>query len=352
MATLESLGKVISTDILVIGGGIAGLASAIAAKEESANLDVLIVEKATTGWAGKAPKGGGVLAVITPEDDPDEFVRFHVNHVGCYLEDQELLSEYARTSLEIVERLGTWGVHLHRNEDGGLKYIKHRGSELPWGLIGVDLDMCLRMRKTAIRLGTKLVDKVSIVDLLKEGDRVVGAIGFNIVDGTCYVIKARAIILANGSQNYRIMPMWSCGRGDGIAAAYRAGAEMRNAEFGSFVNMIFTANRMVAPKAEDLMYNAKGEAISTKYRPHPELESDICSKAVVGWYKEIAAGSGPVYVDIGGGDLNRYSFATQWNAVVAPRPVQAAFSGRLQQIRKGSDTPGLCQGGDCSWLHW
>ncbi len=50
MATLESLGKVVSTDMLIIGGGIAGLTAAITAKEEAPDLDVLVVDKAVSGW--------------------------------------------------------------------------------------------------------------------------------------------------------------------------------------------------------------------------------------------------------------------------------------------------------------
>jgi aspartate oxidase len=68
--------------------------------------------------------------------------------------------------------------------------------------------------------------------------------------------------------------MRSCGRGDGIAAAYRAEAEMRNAEFSSFTNMIYTANHAVAMNSERFMYNAKGENFTGRYSSSPQL--DIC----------------------------------------------------------------------------
>ena len=69
MATLEDLGEVISTDVLVIGGGIGGLVTAVKAKEENPKTDVLIVEKQTTGWAGKATKIGGILAFLGPNNN-------------------------------------------------------------------------------------------------------------------------------------------------------------------------------------------------------------------------------------------------------------------------------------------
>ncbi|MCJ7796639.1 MAG: FAD-binding protein, partial [Thermoleophilia bacterium] len=69
MTNLESLGTVLNSDLLVVGGGIAGLAAAISAKEAAPDLDVLVVDKATNGLGGKANKGGGNLAYLDPEDD-------------------------------------------------------------------------------------------------------------------------------------------------------------------------------------------------------------------------------------------------------------------------------------------
>ena len=61
MAALEDFGEVISTDVLVVGGGVGGLTMAIKAKEANPNIDVLLVEKQTAGWAGKSTKIGGIL---------------------------------------------------------------------------------------------------------------------------------------------------------------------------------------------------------------------------------------------------------------------------------------------------
>ena len=91
MTALEELGRVESADVLVIGGGIGGLAAATAAKEKNPDADVLVVEKATSGWAGQANKGAGIWWYLAPEDDADRFVQFHCDHIGHYIEDQELL---------------------------------------------------------------------------------------------------------------------------------------------------------------------------------------------------------------------------------------------------------------------
>jgi succinate dehydrogenase / fumarate reductase flavoprotein subunit len=86
MMDLMDLGEVISTDVLVIGGGISGLVAAIKVKEESPELEVIIVERETTGYSGKAPKGGGFFLVFTPGADLDKFVEYHVQNIGIYLE--------------------------------------------------------------------------------------------------------------------------------------------------------------------------------------------------------------------------------------------------------------------------
>ncbi|MEW6554719.1 MAG: FAD-dependent oxidoreductase [Actinomycetota bacterium] len=335
MAELDSLGEALSADILVLGGGIAGLAAAITVKERHPELDVLVVEKATAGWAGKADRGGGILAFLTPDDTPEEFIRFHVHNIGCFLEDQELLREYAHTCNGVLDHLDAWGVKVARDGDGRWSYIKTPGVEVPWGLAGVDLDMCRRLHRRARELGARFMDKVALVELLCGGERVAGAMGFGVEDGRCFLVRAKATILASGSQNYRVLPMWSAARGDGIAAAWRAGAQMRNAEFGSFVNMVHAVSREVIFGAEDHMYNARGEFISAKYRPG--LQPDICAMAAVGWYREHASGNGPVRIKSDENLLQIGSeilFATD---LIWDRPAANAFWSRLWEKGRAAE---------------
>ena len=375
MTKLESLGKVISTDILIIGGGIAGLSAAITAKETWPNIDVLIIDKASSGWGGKANKGGGNIAYVDPQDSLDEFVKYHVQNIGCFLEDQELIRAYGEESRGNLERLESWGVHIFRREDGSPKYIRWTQG-LPWRMAVMDQDVTLNMLKQAKKRGTKFIDRVAIIDLLKDGDRVTGGIGFSVIDGTCYIIKAKATILANGDQNYRLMRRWSSGRGDGIAAAYRAGAQMRNAEFGNFINWIFVDSKDVCQGAEDVLYNSKGEHITKAIRP--VIESDLHSKEVVAWWKEMKAGNGPVYANMAENRiLNEIAPAFHSDAL-AVRPIATAFwnrtigkamaaatkKGPMQEVIPGfigeqapvkvdhqmaTTLPGLFAIGDASW---
>ena len=108
-----------------------------------------------------------------------------------------------------------------------------------------------------------------------EGSCHCGAIGFSLLDGKTFVFKAKAVVLANGCQNWRIMRMWASGRGDGIAAAYRAGAKMRSAEFGSFIAMVNLETGHVGYGSEDALVNAKGVSLSEAARPFEHGDESV-----------------------------------------------------------------------------
>lgn len=297
MASLEDLGKVVSTDVLIVGGGIGGLPAAIKVKETSPELDVLLVDKATIGWSGAAPKGGGVFWVIAPEDDLDTFVEVHVKGIGLYLEDQELLYEFARDTYGAVEQLAGWGVNVPKH-DG--KLATYHILDTRWSHASADMDMLLSLRARARKLGAKMLNKIQIVDLIKEGDRVAGAVGFNIVDNSFYIFQAKAVILASGGCHYKMERMWFAGGGEGIAAAYRAGAEMRNAEFGNLHIFVLkdTGSEPRVPKAQDYLINSTGEDISERYNLRGEPFDVPSLKPLVSMDKEVAEGRGPIYLDM------------------------------------------------------
>ena len=110
--------------------------------------------------------------------------------------------------------------------------------------------------------------------------------GFSILDGKLYTFRAKAVVLATGSQNYRIGPMWGSGRGDGIAAAYRAGAEMRNTEFGNFAQLVKVRSHEEVVFGENFMYNKAGEHVTKNFRTGPE--PDISGSAIAEWYNQMA----------------------------------------------------------------
>ena len=97
--------KTYETEVLVIGGGFGGLSAAIRIKELAPETAVLVVDKQTIGWGGKANKGAGVLWVLAPGDNIEAFVDFHVKNIGIYLNDQDLLYAIARESYGAAQKL-------------------------------------------------------------------------------------------------------------------------------------------------------------------------------------------------------------------------------------------------------
>ncbi|NLT68621.1 MAG: FAD-dependent oxidoreductase, partial [Acidobacteria bacterium] len=227
--------KTYDTDVLVIGGGFGGLAAAIRIKELAPETAVLLVDKQTIGWGGKANKGAGVLWVLAPGDDIEAFIDFHVKNIGCYLNDQELLYAMARESYGAAQKLAAWGVNVMKTSTGELDIAR-----LPfgWSITAADLDMMRPLRNKAEKLGVELLHKTQVVELLKQEDRITGAVGFSLLNGGFTVINSKATILANGDCDFGVMRMWANACGDGVTAAYNAGAEMRNAEFGNFYDVV------------------------------------------------------------------------------------------------------------------
>ena len=339
--TMNTKEEHLVADILVVGSGIAGLAAAIAAKDANPNAEVLVVDKCVPGKGGKANKGGGNLAFLAPEDDVEKFMRFRVEKVGCYLEDQAVLREFITSAHGILGRSETWGVTVYHEPDGSFTYVRW-AEDMPWRMALCEQDVTEQMQRHARQQGTKFLDHISIVDLLKDGERVAGAYGFSVLDGTAYTIQSKTVILANGNQNYRLMRRWASGRGDGIAAAYRAGAEMRNAEFGSFHNWVFADTKEVCQGAEDCLYNAKGEHITKAIRP--AIEADLHPKEIVAWWKEIKAGNGPVRANMAENYISNVTSQMFHTDSKVKRPLTTAFWSRtISKAMAGSKHPGPMQ---------
>lgn len=299
----------ITTDILVVGGSLAGMAAAIIAKEAHPETEVTVVEKYTAGYAGKANRGAGIMDMMG-NADPEEFVKYHTKYIGEYLNDQDALRQFAEKLDDGVALLDKWSNgKVDKNEDGSFKTLKWlaqiKGQDengkvifdepdhFPWTLVCIELDYMVEVRKYAIKAGVKFVDRTGIVDLLKDGDKISGAVGYNIDNGEQVVFQAKAVVLATGSQNYRVMPMWSPGRGEGLAAAWRAGAQFRNCEFGSFYNWTSLQNFESSMGVEFALFNDKGVNVG---EPHTRGEHpDVDARSLAECYIQTRDGNGPMH---------------------------------------------------------
>lgn len=289
------------TDILIIGGACSGLTCAITAKEQEKNIEVLVVDKACSskGWAGKASRTAGLLSFVSEDKDPEEFVNYCVSEIGCYLNDQHILRDFAYNSRRIVMHLEKWGIEFERDENGEIAVAEW---PFPWVTAGIHPDMCCAMAKYAANLGVRFEDYIVITNLLKQKERVIGACGFHVRDGSFHVFESEVVVLACGSQNFDLTPNW-CSTGVSQLLAFEAGAKMRNIEFcgmGDFARVgqdgqIYYGALGGAHTAHDHLY-ANGENISQKWRPG--FHSSMDPYAANAWYQEVKAGNGPIVANM------------------------------------------------------
>jgi succinate dehydrogenase/fumarate reductase flavoprotein subunit len=151
------------------------------------------------------------------------------------------------------------------------------------------------LRRRAVEGGVKFTDNTQITGLLKDGDKIAGAAGFNLLDGSFNVFRAKTVMLATGSCGYKCVSMF-IGSGEGNMLAFHAGARMRNAEFGNFMDVYAIDKGNTIYGSDPFVCNSKGENLWNKYIDWPAPGQT--PPFYRGFYKEYLAGDGPMYVDM------------------------------------------------------
>jgi len=290
MKKLEDFGTVFTSDVLVIGGGMAGLPAAISAKERGA--DVLLVDKAYVGLAGQSPRGGNGMMALPKEADIEKYVAYITEYTGKYLNDQDALRNYAKNIYPTIVKLKEWGVDLTTDANGDLAFFDNPVGA--WSQIGINLYATDNMRKTAEKKGVRIQNHTNMVALIKTDDRVTGAVGYDILDGSFYIFKAKTVVLACGACNFRAARMFT-NSGEGNTMALNAGAQMRNGEF-VFMEVAASATGETIHGCQRYVYNKNGENIWDKY-VHYDAQ-DVSGELILGIINEYKLGNEPIYMNL------------------------------------------------------
>ena len=252
--TLEKMAnRVIDTDVLVIGGGIAGCPAAIKAVEHG--LHVTLVEKAMSERSGSAAQGIDHYGIFPRQGvTPLELVRIYeralsANNGEGLWGNPNIMYRYYNNAFWGLEEMEKLDIPM-KWDDGQYYWMSHRGPGMDSSL---DLKLGLRvhwqnvkpqMAKAARKKGVNVLDRIMIINLLTNNSRVVGATAVDTRTGEFIIIKAKASIVATGAfarcydpetplfWKYKFRYHWcpSSVSGDGWALAYRAGAELCNME--------------------------------------------------------------------------------------------------------------------------
>ena len=226
-------------DVLVIGSGGAGLRAAIEAS--AAGVSVGIVCKCVLGKAHTVMAEGGIAAALANVDERDNWKVHFADTMrgGQYVNNWRMAEIHAKEAPARVRELEAWGALFDRTPDGRILQRNFGGHKYPrLAHVGdrTGLEMIRTLQDHGIHQGIDVHMECTITELLKDGDRVVGAFGYDREHGRFRIFKAKAVVLATGGigKAYKITSnSWDC-TGDGHALAYHAGAELIDMEFVQF----------------------------------------------------------------------------------------------------------------------
>jgi succinate dehydrogenase / fumarate reductase flavoprotein subunit len=226
-------------DVLVIGAGGAGLRAAIEAS--AAGVKVGLICKSLLGKAHTVMAEGGVAAAMGNVDDRDNW-RVHFADTmrgGQYLNNPRMAELHAQQAPSRVHELEAWGAIFDRTPDGKIlqrNFGGHRYPRLAHTGDRTGLEMIRTLQDHGIHLGIDVHMEYTILELLTDAGRVVGAFGYDREKGRFKTYAARAVVMATGGigRAFKITSnSWEY-TGDGQSLAYRAGASLQDMEFVQF----------------------------------------------------------------------------------------------------------------------
>jgi succinate dehydrogenase / fumarate reductase flavoprotein subunit len=226
-------------DVVIIGAGGAGLSAAVQAS--AAGASVAVVTKSLLGKAHTVMAEGGIAAAMGNVDDRDSW-RVHFADTmrgGQYLNNWRMAELHAREAPARVRELEAWGALFDRTKDGRILQRNFGGHRYPrLAHVGdrTGLEMIRTLQDHGIHLGLDVFMEYTIVALLKDGDRIAGAFGYDRERGRFHLFRAKAVVLATGGigRAFKITSnSWEY-TGDGHALAYDAGASLMDMEFVQF----------------------------------------------------------------------------------------------------------------------
>jgi succinate dehydrogenase / fumarate reductase, flavoprotein subunit len=228
-----------SYDVLIIGAGGAGLRAAIEAAATGAKVGVVC--KSLLGKAHTVMAEGGIAAALGNVDDRDSW-RVHFADTmrgGQYLNNWRMAELHAKEAPECVRELEAWGALFDRTKDGRILQRNFGGHRYPrLAHVGdrTGLEMIRTLQDHGIHCGMEVHMECTVLSLLMDSGRVAGACGYDREKGRFYLWQAKAVVLATGGigRAFKVTSnSWEY-TGDGLALAYRVGAELQDMEFVQF----------------------------------------------------------------------------------------------------------------------
>ena len=301
MTAIEN--KLVQTDVLIIGGGPAGMWSAKRLKELDENLGIIIVDKGGK-WGGQMTISGGDFDAVLPGEDVSDWVKDLIYYYDGLCE-QDIVEKLFSLSYDRMVEYQELGCTFLRKKDGSLKGVPQRGLDhvklYPAQYKGRGGEEMFKNLSSAIyKKGVKRIGRIMITNLLTDGDKIAGAVGFDIRSGEFYIFEAKTVILCCGNSGWKPSYGKNLATGECLKMAFEAGAELRNFEFTKVWNVpkLFSweGQTTLMPLGARFV-NKHGEAFMDKYSPVLGANTDP-HYITIAMAKEALAGNAPIYFDI------------------------------------------------------
>lgn len=303
--------KTIDADVLIVGGGGAGLRAAVEANERGG--DVIVLSKGVVGKSGLTQTAvtgfQAAFGYADPRDNPDVHFEDSVRG-GYFLPDQSLVEIFTKEAPQAVLDLERFGARFDRGPDGRLlQKITDESQTYPRSVmrgdaLGIPIMRALRgevSRRKIRKMNDTIVTKI----LVNEG-KVAGATGLDIKRGEFILFRTNAIIMATGGAGelFSLNTNTPDSTGDGYSLAYEAGAELVDIEFILFLGhavlfpeavkgSLYTFQRLYWHGAKPI-YNSRGEPFVSRYDPlgRENPAREIYARAI---FYEVLAGRGSAH---------------------------------------------------------
>ena len=269
-------------DVVLVGGGGAGLRAAIAIAETNPQLRVAVVSKVYPMRSHTVSAEGGAAGVIRSDDSLDDHAHDTISG-GDWMCDQDAVEIFIKEAPEELLRLEHWGCPWSREPDGQIAVRPFGGMKQKRTWFAADktgFHMLHTLFQTSLKYrSVERYDEWFVTKLLIDDDRVQGVVAINLMSGEVQAITARSVILCTGGcgKVFSFTTNASIKNGDGMALAYRAGAPLKDMEFIQYhpTGLPFTGILITeASRAEGgLLINKDGYRYLQDYglgQPEPE----------------------------------------------------------------------------------
>src|SRR5213593_2145561 len=225
-----------SHDIVLVGGGGAGLRAAIAISERDPKLSVAVVSKVYPMRSHTVAAEGGAAGVYLPDDSLDEHAYDTISG-GDWLCDQDAVEAFVKEAPVELMRLEHWGCPWSREPNGRIAVRPFGGMKKTRTWFAADktgFHMLHTLFQTSLKYdAVTRYDEYFVTRLLVEDGRVQGVVALELTTGKVQAITAKAVILCTGGcgRVFRFTTNAAISNGDGMALAYRAGAPLKDMEF-------------------------------------------------------------------------------------------------------------------------